>query len=456
MTGGQPKVIEQRHFEKGSSSKESKPSVDYMRRVCQQADQQKINNSGGLQEGCHTDSDPEASTSRLQGNELSRKVQLEVQKDGSLYYQFSRDQTSEEELIQGLIQLSRDCCSSSRLPKIKEEQKLGDYFLINELGQGNCATAFYALNLSSNEYVAIKVLKPNKDGQLKPEDIGEFCRELEMMASLDHPHVMPLWGFGCKDRVPFLATEFMCGGTLKGKRLFRREQLVEMMEQICSGVQYLYDNGIIHQDIKPANILLGKDGKAAISDFGVAGKEGTREAKLCWGTPKYKAPEQWKGRACLQSDVYPLGLIAFELLTGKSLISCMMDDGEYKKQLKDEEENWKQRNQEQYNSDKELEHEWKTNQQGRWLNERAYEWLEKRASTWLNNRFRDAFLPTILLALKPDPQERIQSPKDLAQALRAGLQESREREGQTHCVRRMFLGAKFRLQEIVWGGYNDV
>ena len=127
MMGAQSRMIEQRHLENGFSSKESKPSVDHMRRVCQQADQQKINNSGGLQEGCYTDSDPEASTS---GNDLSRKKQLEVQKDGSLYYQCSRDQTSEEELKQGLIQLSKDCCSSSTLPKIEEGQKLGDYYLI--------------------------------------------------------------------------------------------------------------------------------------------------------------------------------------------------------------------------------------------------------------------------------------------------------------------------------------
>ncbi len=228
MMGAQPRMIEQRHFERGSSSEESNSSVDHMRRVCQQADQQKINNSGGLQEGCHTDSDPEASTS---GNDLSRKKQLEVQKDGSLYYQFSRDLPSEEELKQILNQLVNACCSSSMPRKIEEEQWLGDYYLNNELGRGNCGKVFSALNLGSDKFVAIKVLEPDKNGQIKPEGVGEFYREVEIMASLNHEHVMPLRGFGCKGRVPFLVTKLMSGGTLKGKRLFQRAQLVKTMEQ---------------------------------------------------------------------------------------------------------------------------------------------------------------------------------------------------------------------------------
>jgi serine/threonine protein kinase len=444
-------MSEQRHLENGFSSKESKPSVDHMRRVCQQADRQKINNSGGLQEGCRTENHPEASTSGLQGNELSRKVQLEVQKDGSLYYQFSRDQTSMEELKQGLIQLSKDCCSSEWLPKIEEDQYLGGYFLISELGQGNCATAFRAMNLSSEKYVAIKVLKPDKDCQIKPEGVGEFCREIEMMASLDHPHVMPLWGFGCKGRVPFLVTELMGGGTLEGKRFFRREQVVQMMEQTCSGVQYLQDNDIIHQDLKTANILLRGNGEPKISDFGVAVIAGTEEAEQGWGTPRYKAPEQWIGQACLLSNVYPLGLIAFELLTGRKLIGCMMEDREYRKIYEDEKANWMERNKGRYNNDNILQEQWEIREGYRCLHERASEWLEKRASTLLGNRFRDAFLSAILHALKPDPQERTQSPNDFAEELRAGLQQSREREKDTNYMKRALRNIGVKFQECAWG-----
>ncbi len=184
----------------------------------------------------------------------------------------------------------------------------------------------------------------------------------------------------------------------------------------------------------------------------MAVKAGTKEAEGCWGTPRYKAPEQWEGKACLQSDVYALGLIAFELLTGRNLIGCMIDDREYRKVYEDKKANWMNENKERYNNDDMLKEQWEIHDHYRCLHERASEWLKKRASKWLGKGARDAFLPAILLALKPNPQERIQSSNELAQELRAGLQEAREREGQMHCIRRVFLGAKIRSQEIAWGG----
>lgn len=263
-------------------------------------------------------------------------------------------------------------------PENEEEQWLGDYYLNNELGRGNCGKVFSALNLGSDKFVAIKVLEPDKNGQIKPEGVGEFYREVEIMASLNHEHVMPLRGFGCKGRVPFLVTKLMSGGTLKGKRLFQRAQLVKTMEQICSGVQYLQENGLIHQDLKPANILLEHNGNATISDFGVAVKAGTKEAEGCWGTPRYKAPEQWEGKACLQSDVYALGLIAFELLTGRNLIGCMIDDREYRKVYEDKKANWMNENKERYNNDDMLKEQWEIHDHYRCLHERASEWLEEK------------------------------------------------------------------------------
>jgi serine/threonine protein kinase len=444
-------MSEHAHLENGFSSKESKPSVDHMKRAWQQADQQNTNNLGDLQESGHTEVHPEASASRPQENDLSRRGLLEVQKDDSLYYQFPRDGISKEELNQLLKQLSDKCCSSNWLPRIEEDQYLGGYFLTSELGQGNCAKAFHALNLSSDKYVAIKVLKPDKDGQIKPEDVGEFCRELKRMAFLDHPYVMPLWGFGCKGRVPFLVTEYMSGGTLKGIRFSRREQVVQTMEQLCSGAQYLQDNGIIHQDLKPANILLKANGEAKISDFGVAVIVGTKDAERCWGTPRYKAPEQWEGKACLQSDVYALGLIAFELLTGKVLIGCMIDSREYKELMKDEKAKWVEENKNRYKDDKDLYKQWEIHEQYRCLHERTSEWLEKRAPTLLKRKFCDAFLPALVKALKPDPQERIQSPNDLVEGLRNGLLEAREREKQTNFLERLLFCVKKGSQEITWG-----
>ena len=448
MMGRETEMSEQRHLENGSSSKKSKPSVDHMKRVCQQADQQKNNNSGGLQEACHTDSDPEASTSRLQGNELSRKVQLEVQEDGSRYCPFFSDQISEEELNQLLKQLSDDCCSSSSCPKIEEGQKLGDYHLFSELGEGSRAKVFSALDRNSDKFVAIKVLKPDAGGRIE-EDIRKLCREIGITARFNHENVMSLKGFGCKDGIPFFVMELMNAETLKGKRLSERKQLVQTMEQICSGVQYMHNKGIIHQDLKPANILQGQ-GKAKVSDFDVAVIVGTKDAEQCWGTPRYKAPEQWEGKACLQSDVYALGLIAFELLTGKVLIGCMIDSGEYKELMKDEKAKWVEENKNRYKDDKDLYKQWERDEQYRCLHERTSEWLEKRAPTLLKRKFCDAFLPALVKALKPDPQERIQSPNDLVEGLRNRLLEARGSEKQTNFLERLLFCAKKGSQEITW------
>jgi serine/threonine protein kinase len=151
------------------------------------------------------------------------------------------------------------------------------------------------------------------------------------------------------------------------------------------------------------------------------------------------APEQWKRQACPQSDVYALGLIAYELVTGRSLIDCMKGDEKYKKALEDKKVDWEKKHRHQYDSDKELERGWVEIRQNRWLHKRTYEWL--------HNGARDDFLSALAPALKEDPTERIQSPMDLLQALQGGLQRYREQKRQNSLGRRALQSIQNGLKE---------
>jgi serine/threonine protein kinase len=356
----------------------------------------------------------EASTSGLRRSDVSQGKQPEVQEQCQ-YYSFSRDATSRGEFLRSLKRLEKDCCppqDGSLRPQIDIGQQLGGYSLDSKLGKGRFGEVFLGEHVDSGEKVAIKVLKLDDGSQIGRNYIEDFCKEMKNMACLDHPNIMPLLGFGSKDHVPFLVMEYMPGGDLFGKCLSLTE-FGECMKQICSGVHHIHENGLIHRDLKLENILLNENDEAVIGDLGSVALFGAKDLA---GTLVYVAPEQLKREACPQSDVYALGLIAFQLLTGKRLVDCVEQEQEWRDFFDKENEERKNNGKEQMS-----EHE-------------KYLYLHERTSDWIisGNGLKIEIEPEIreVLActLKKNPKERFQSAMKFEQALEQAIEKVQQRE----------------------------
>jgi eukaryotic-like serine/threonine-protein kinase len=199
------------------------------------------------------------------------------------------------------------------------------YRLERELGQGGMATVYLAQDLKHDRQVALKVLKPELAAVLGAE---RFVIEIKTTAALPHPHILPLFDSGEADGFLFYVMPFIDGETLRGK-LGRETQLgidesVRIASDVASALHYAHEHGVIHRDIKPENILL-HDGRPMVADFGIAlavsAAAGGRmtETGLSLGTPHYMSPEQATAEKEIsaRSDVYSLGSVLYEMLTGE-------------------------------------------------------------------------------------------------------------------------------------------
>jgi eukaryotic-like serine/threonine-protein kinase len=198
------------------------------------------------------------------------------------------------------------------------------YRIERELGQGGMATVYLAEDLKHKRKVALKVLKPELAAVL---GAGRFVQEITTTASLQHPHILPLFDSGDADGFLFYVMPFVEGETLRA-RLDREKQLsvddaLEITKVIASALDFAHKRGIVHRDIKPENILF-QDGMPVVADFGIAvavstaGGDRLTETGLSLGTPAYMSPEQASGERDLdaRSDVYALGCLAYEMLAG--------------------------------------------------------------------------------------------------------------------------------------------
>jgi hypothetical protein len=199
------------------------------------------------------------------------------------------------------------------------------YAIQRELGAGGMATVYAAEDLKHRRTVAVKVLRPELAAVIGAE---RFLKEIEITANLQHPHILPLHDSGAADSFLYYVMPFVEGETLRD-RLNREKQLpvgetVELARAIASALDYAHRHGVVHRDIKPENILL-HDGQALVADFGISlavsqAGAGTRmtETGLSLGTPHYMSPEQATGDRALdaRSDVYSLGCVVYEMLTG--------------------------------------------------------------------------------------------------------------------------------------------
>ncbi len=205
-------------------------------------------------------------------------------------------------------------------------QYLGRYHLLERLGEGGMATVYRAYDTRLEREVALKIIRQGAfPAGMLDEMLKRFEREAKSLAKLSHPSIVKVYDYGEHEGSPYLVMEYLPGGTLKkllGKPLPWQEAL-RLLLPVARGVAYAHQRGILHRDIKPANILITESGEPLLSDFGIAklfeGEQTTAltNSGMAIGTPEYMAPEQWTGQTNPQSDLYSLGIVLYEMVTGR-------------------------------------------------------------------------------------------------------------------------------------------
>ncbi len=198
-------------------------------------------------------------------------------------------------------------------------QQLGNYRLIQLLGQGNWASVYLGKHIHLNTQAAIKVLHE----QLANHDMADFLNEARAIAHLRHPHIVQVLDFGIEGTTPFLVMDYAPNGNLrqrhpKGTQL-PLNTVVSYVTQVAEALQYAHDKNLIHRDVKPENMLLGRNHEVLLSDFGIAIMiQSSRQQQVqdTAGTIAYMAPEQLRGKPRPASDQYALGIVVYEWFCG--------------------------------------------------------------------------------------------------------------------------------------------
>lgn len=239
--------------------------------------------------------------------------------------------------------LAREGAASRRRnagPAAPIPEKFGDYKILGEVARGGMGIVYRAHQISLNRPVALKMILA---GQLAtPESVARFELEAKAAAKLDHPHIVPIYEVGEHEAQRYFTMKFVEGGTL-GERISdfklrisdsraavreRAQRIAALMKKVADALAYAHAHGILHRDLKPSNILLDTDDEPLLTDFGLAkftGEEsGLTLTHASLGTPAYMSPEQAAG--CVKeittaADVYGLGAVLFELLTGRAPFS---------------------------------------------------------------------------------------------------------------------------------------
>jgi hypothetical protein len=198
------------------------------------------------------------------------------------------------------------------------------YRIVSLLGVGGMGEVYRADDLTLDQPVALKFLPPALGA--KPQWLERFHNEVRMSRQVTHPNVCRVFDIGQVDGEQFISMEFVDGEDLSAllRRIGRlpRDKAVQIARQICAGLAAAHDRGVLHRDLKPANIMLDGRGQVRITDFGISAPlEGRQDSAA--GTPAYMAPEQFaRGEASVKSDIYSLGLVMYEIFTGRQAFSA--------------------------------------------------------------------------------------------------------------------------------------
>ena len=207
-------------------------------------------------------------------------------------------------------------------------QQLGNYVLKSLLGQGGFADVYLGEHVYLKRLVAVKVLQM----RMTKNELQEFVLEAQMIAALEHTHIVRVHDFGVDGDTSFLVMDYAPHGSLRHKHAkgtpLPLATIVPYVKQIAAALQYAHDQKLIHRDIKPENMLLGKHNDVLVSDFGLAvvarSTRSWEEQKIA-GTAPYMSPEQFRAKAVPASDQYSLAIAIYEWLTG----SPPFDEGDF-------------------------------------------------------------------------------------------------------------------------------
>src|SRR5688572_18737952 len=224
---------------------------------------------------------------------------------------------------QGASSVNPDVASGpdTLLPQIMEATS-GEYEILGELGRGGMAAVYLARDISLNRKVAIKTMLPELTA--RHDMVARFKREAQMAAGLSHPHIVQIFGVKQTSRMVYFVMKFIEGRDLvsiiaeNGALDLDMTRLV--LQQAASALSFAHHRGVVHRDVKPANIMIDENGWAVMTDFGIAKVDDGHNLTATGttvGTPHYMAPEQFHNQPLTAAaDQYALGIVAYEMLTG--------------------------------------------------------------------------------------------------------------------------------------------
>jgi len=223
---------------------------------------------------------------------------------------------------------------------------VGRYHIIEPLGEGGMAAVYKAYDTRLERDVAIKFIRLHSiPPDQKERLLIRFDREAKRMAKFTHPNIVAIIDYGEYEGVPYLVMPFLAGGTLKeklkalGVKPMPYQEAAGLLAPVARALEYAHEQDTIHRDVKPANILLTNKGQPMLTDFGVAKILDVEEGQTLTGTgvgvgtPKYMAPEQWKNQVTERTDIYALGVVFFEMVTGRVPYDAETPAGVLEKQL---------------------------------------------------------------------------------------------------------------------------
>lgn len=203
---------------------------------------------------------------------------------------------------------------------------INQYYLSKDLGQGGMVVVYKAYDNALNHDVVVKMIRTEDlDGTKRADILQRFIPLANTLVRLDHPNIVPVMDHGSFEGIPYLVAEYLPGGTLKQRmrKPLSLKAAIQVLTPITDALIYAHRNGVLHQDFKPSNVLFHNlDKRPMLTDLGIASlfADSTFDLELFelgFGTPAYMAPEQWRGHQTDQSDVYSVGIVFYEMLTGK-------------------------------------------------------------------------------------------------------------------------------------------